>query len=411
MTSPFRTIVAAVLACALACPTASVAQTGALETRRQAIFAQMLAAPSDRALMLEYARLSVQMRDFEAAAATLERLLDFDPGNAGARLELAIAYFSLGAYDVAEYHLASVAASGALTPEQAEQVARYREEVDNRDGPHQITGRLAIGQAWTREQDARGQFGTAQLEWRFDMGGPNAHDWLTQLGFSRYMPGDLTFGDRQVTRLRSGPEFRLTGDVYGPRLQPYVELMWFRDDDFGFGDYNSVAIGFAYQNPHNAFWTTYGDVQVGRATPRDPFQPEFDFHEVSIGAGYRPSRETRIRGTLRWREEDQDSFFNDHTTTRGVRIEALHTFDTGARILPRRWEARAWALREMVEQGNDFGIFNAYTDTALGLGLRAFVTDELFIEARGARLDRDFDDIFMMPQSETVYSLQIGWEF
>ena len=48
---------------------------------RDAVFQQMLADPSNREIMSEYARLSVQLRDFEAAAATLERLVDLDPAN------------------------------------------------------------------------------------------------------------------------------------------------------------------------------------------------------------------------------------------------------------------------------------------------------------------------------------------
>jgi hypothetical protein len=374
----------------------------------------MLAAPADRALMLEYARLSVRLRDFEAAAATLERFLDLDPDNAEARVELATAYFALGAYEVAEYHLSAAAASGGLTAEQLDRAARYSDETEARQGPHQITGRIALGQSWARDSDQSGTFGTAQLDWRFDMGGPNANDWLTQLAFSRYAPGEVTFSDRQVTRLRTGPEFRLTGEGFGPRLQPYVELLWFRED-LPFGgttDYNSVAFGIAYQNPHNAFWTSHADLQFGEADLREPFEDDFEFRDISIGVTYRPSRETRIRGTLGWRTEDEINTANpEYETTRSVRLEALHTFHTGWQNLPRRWEARGWLTRAMVEEGFGGTVSNEYTDTGFGLGLRAFLTDEFFVEARGARLDRDFDDAFTLPEQETVYSLQIGWEF
>lgn len=400
------------IACAL--PVPATAQNAALERQRSTVFAQMLAAPSDRALLLEYARLSVRLRDFEAAASTLERFLDFDPDNAEARAELATAYFALGAYDVAEYHLAAAAASGGLTAEQLERVARYRDETDARQSPHQITGRVALGQSWARESDQRGTFGTAQLDWRFDMGGPNAHEWLTQLAFSRYAPGEVAFSDRQVTRLRTGPEFRLTGDGFGPRLQPYVELLWFREDLNlgGATDYNSVAFGIAYQNPHNAFWTSHADLQFGEADLRDPFEDDFEFRDMSIGVTYRPSRETRIRGTIGWRHEDEiNTAFPQYETTRNLRLEALHVFDTGWQNLPRRWEARGWLTREMVEQGDTTAVLTEYTDTGFGVGLRAFLTDEFFVEARGARLDRDYDDAFTASERETVYSLQIGWEF
>lgn len=412
MTSIRTRIAAALFATTMVAPAIATAQSATPESQRQAVFAQMLASPADRALMLQYARLSVQVRDFEAAAATLERILDLEPGNAAARVELATAYFALGSYEVAEYHLAAAAASGGLTAEQAAQVARYRDETAARQSPHQITGRIAFGQSWARETDQNGIFGTAQLDWRFDMGGRNANDWLTQLAFSRYSPDEIGFEDRTTTRLRAGPEFRLTGDVYGPRLQPYLEMMWVEEDD-GFGfvrQDSSVALGFAYQNPHNAFWTSYGDVQVGRGD-RDQggFGADFDFREASLGLAYRPSRETRIRGTLGWRDEDTDDGFGTYETSTTVRLEALHSFDTGWQALPRRWEARGWIHREDVEQGNRFGIFGDFTDTGYGLGLRAYVTDALFVEARGAKLERE--DSFGFTTPENVYSLQIGWEF
>ncbi|MGP1358875.1 hypothetical protein, partial [Roseicyclus sp.] len=71
---PVSTRVAAGLAIALALsPAPGVAQDAAISAERAAVFARMLDAPSDRALMLQYARLSVRMRDYEAAVSTLER--------------------------------------------------------------------------------------------------------------------------------------------------------------------------------------------------------------------------------------------------------------------------------------------------------------------------------------------------
>jgi tetratricopeptide (TPR) repeat protein len=65
-------------------------------------------------------------RDFEAAAATLERLIDLEPANATARLELATAYFAMGNYPLAEFHLNAAAASGALSAEQLASAEAYR---------------------------------------------------------------------------------------------------------------------------------------------------------------------------------------------------------------------------------------------------------------------------------------------
>ncbi len=413
MTSIRTGFAAALLATAMVVPVAATAQSAALESQRQVVFAQLLAAPADRALMMQYARLSVQMRDFEAAAAVRWSVSSTSTPTMQRR---GWNWPRLISRSVPMRWPSTILRqpprSGGLTREQAAEVARYREETEARQGPHQIAGRIALGQSWARETDQSGIFGTAQLGWRFDMGGPNAHVWLTQMAFSRYSPDEIGFDDRTTTRLRSGPEFRLTGDSYGPRLQPYLELVWIEEDD-GFGfvrQDSSVALGFAYQNPHNAFWTSYADVQVGRGD-RDSFGfvVDFDFREVSLGLTYRPSRETRIRGTLGWRDEDVDDGFSTYETSTTLRLEALHSFDTGWQALPRRWEARGWIQRENVEQGDSFGMFGDFTDTGYGLGLRAFMTDELFVEARGARLERE--DSFGFATPETVYSLQIGWEF
>jgi tetratricopeptide (TPR) repeat protein len=90
-------------------------RNAALEAERAAVFARMLNAPADRTLMAQYARLSIQLAIIEAAAATLERLIDLEPANATARLELATAYFAMGNYPLAEFHLNAAAASGALS--------------------------------------------------------------------------------------------------------------------------------------------------------------------------------------------------------------------------------------------------------------------------------------------------------
>jgi Flp pilus assembly protein TadD len=126
--------------------TAATAQSAAaLEAERAAVFARMLDAPADRVLMAHYARLSIQLRDFEAAAATLERLIDLEPANATARLELATAYFAMGNYPLAEYHLNAAAASGALSPEQLASVEAYRGAAAERDAPSRFSGSVAAG--------------------------------------------------------------------------------------------------------------------------------------------------------------------------------------------------------------------------------------------------------------------------
>ena len=218
------TAIGAAILLVTAAPTLAQTNAAALESQRQAVFDELFRAPADPALMLEYARLSVQLRNYEAAAATLERLLDIDPGNSGARFELAVAYFALGSHDVARYHFDLAAAAGTLPPAQLERLTDYQQINEGRDLPSTLTGFIALGGQQidggaTDETATIGRFG---LTWRQDMGGANANYWLTEFQAAAFSGGALV--DRQSVALRTGPVFRLTGTAFGPQLQPYLEL-------------------------------------------------------------------------------------------------------------------------------------------------------------------------------------------
>ena len=94
------------------------------------------------------------------------------------------------------------------------------DEAADRDAP---PGADAAGSPWapavTENFDDSGPFGTVQLAWRIDMGGANAEDWSDRV-LRDLLPV------RQFVRLRtpghggldrSGPEFRLTGDALSDR--------------------------------------------------------------------------------------------------------------------------------------------------------------------------------------------------
>jgi len=61
-----------------------------LEARRQVLFRQVLADPSNLDASFEYAALSSQVGDLEGAIATLERMLIFAPGLPRLQLELGV---------------------------------------------------------------------------------------------------------------------------------------------------------------------------------------------------------------------------------------------------------------------------------------------------------------------------------
>ncbi|MBY6199879.1 tetratricopeptide repeat protein [Maritalea mobilis] len=402
----------AALACAAAVALTSApatAQTTSLAAQRDAVFARMLADPANRDLMRDYARLSVEMREFEAAVATLERLVDLEPTNSAARMELGIAYFSLGNYDLAEYHLAAAQAGGALTPAQSAQVARYRAESAARDEPSTWSGHVALGYAWNDQDfgENEGFFGTASLDWRLDLGGPFVAQWVTEAELATYEPeaDDFFFSalSRQELRIRTGPEFRLTGDTYGPRLQPYFELGAIRFPDASFQDEDRFIVGVAYQNPHNEVWTTFADLSYGEAELIES-GGEYTFHDLEFGVVYRPSRDTRLRMTLSAGGEDWD--FVDISTT-GARLEAQHEFDAPF-DLSRRWVVGSFLDVDWID--SEFS-FNDSTRIMTGLMVRTFFTDALYLETSATHGITVFDTPFLDDAEETVVSMMVGWEF
>ena len=82
-----------------AAPDAGVAAPD-IEARRQALLRQMLQDPSNLDVAFEYASLSSQVGDYEAAISTLERMLIFAPNTPRLQLELGMLYYKLGASEL-----------------------------------------------------------------------------------------------------------------------------------------------------------------------------------------------------------------------------------------------------------------------------------------------------------------------
>lgn len=395
--------VSAIVTLALAAPPVLAQSTAELAAQRDAVFARMIDAPADRALMSEYARLSVAMRDYESAIATLERLLDLEPGNATARLELATAYFAIGNNALAEYHLAAATASGALGPEQLSTAEAYRTAAVARDEPAMLSGSVAAG--IVAADGETGFIGNGNLTFSLDLGDANATRWITQAGFSTYQidpgPGAST-SDRRLFRLRSGPQFLLTGEAFGPRLQPYVQLESARYPDAPASDYDAIFFGVAYQNAHSAEWSSFADIALGRGELRQS-GADIDFHELDAGVVYRPGSDAFVRLTFSLDGEDTAT---RHEDRRAVRIDYSRDFDVPSVRTLRNWQAGAFASVDWYDI-TDMGTPADRTVHAAGLSLRAYFTDDFFVETRGTHVSRNG----VTDSNETILSMQLGLEF
>ena len=408
-------LLASVAALSLLTTPLAAQQSGELAAQRDAVFQQMLADPANRSLMQQYAQLSVQMRDFEAAAATLERLVDLEPTNTAARIELAIAYFALGSYAVAEYHMATAQSTGQLSPDQAARLARYQAESVERGDGSELDGRIEAGFAWPQESGDSGTFFNANIDYRFDLGDANVTMWVTEFAYTGYQPQEDSQIARQTARLRTGPEFRIGGDAYGPRLQPYLEVEWQERDEFFAVGYTSYAVGAAYQNPINERFTAYADLQFGRANADNQFGADYEFHEASVGLTYRPSRDTRFRinGWLEEQREVEGAAFSAPFTTTfsGVRVSAQHAFDPNFNVLPNRWVVGGFAGYELIDRQSNFSD-TEIDETTFGAFVRAFIYEDIYVETAYARVARDnVTNGFASAIDENIFSVQLGWEF
>ena len=125
-----------------------------LQSRRNALFARMLAQPSDLDTAFEYAALSSQAGDLEAAIATLVRMLIFAPGLPRLQLELGVLYYRLGAYETAKtYFDGAIAGPNVPEPVRAK-VETYLAAIDDNQEIDRFSGIIVSGVRWQSNANA-----------------------------------------------------------------------------------------------------------------------------------------------------------------------------------------------------------------------------------------------------------------
>jgi tetratricopeptide (TPR) repeat protein len=398
-----RIALPAVCTLALTMPAAVLpgAAGASTEAERDAVFARLLRAPDDRALMLQYARLSVALREYEAAVSTLERMLRLAPDDAETRFELGIAYFALGSAELAAHHFAVLGDGAALPPDQAAELRAYKAQNEAAQRISRITGRVSAGVA--TEDGVRGNTATVALNWRIDMGTAAPAFWLTDvLGtVLRYSQGSS--GNARGFVLRTGPMFSLDGTAYGPHLRPYAELR--SERDLVGEDRRGIAVGLQLRNTHSAQWSSFADLRHGRLEAAD-LDIDLDETELSFGGTWRPSRDTLLRLSARIRDESGSSAGSRRWT--GLRLDAVQEFRPGALAVPRNWTVSAYLQTDRIKWRDGVNL-TEHRDSA-GIALRAFVTRSVFVDA-SARNMRWRSDLALREGSRTLGALQIGMEF
>lgn len=193
--------------------------------------------PTDYESTYRYVRLSVDLKDYEAAIGALERLLMFNPGLSRANKELGFLYARLGAYQLAAQHLRKALALGGLDAVQIAQVESHLPDIEKQNEASRWYGRLQVG---LRSQSNADFFPSAGL---FSVGGIDRFSVSPrQSDFNAFelahVAHDLDFqnqrGDKFETRISGYATQQFNLDRYnvgllsvsaGPRLALAPDLM------------------------------------------------------------------------------------------------------------------------------------------------------------------------------------------
>lgn len=278
----FLAIAAAVWLVAIAGVARAADDTAALQAKKQALFQQMLAQPSNLDVTFAYADVSARLGDNEAAVAALERMLLFNPNLPRVDLELGVLYFRMGSFEAAQSYFEK-AKSFNPPPEVAERVDQYLAKVHTAEQTSQITGFLFTGaQFQTDANVAPGSplirspvgdvllsnqfvkqrdvnfFASGAAVYSYDLG-TQSRDTI-EVGGTGFLNHYLRFDrlDLALAELTVGPRFRFPQlelpNVTDVSVKPYAIL-----NEVGLGEHQYF---WTYGTGIEATGTILGDIQT-----------------------------------------------------------------------------------------------------------------------------------------------------
>lgn len=272
----------------------TVAQTAPPPSaERRALFEQMRANPADLDIMFAFAALAVREGDYEAAIATLERMLIFNPDLPRVKLELASAYYRLGAYDVARMHFDDVLATDP-PPEVRDAIAPFIAEIDRRTATSAFSGYLSLGTVWSsnanlgpQDREVRAPFpggvgllpedAVAASSWgarigagvthRYDLGRATEDAWISTASYTGLRYASERSGEFDFVDVTTGPRLSLDGRQFGTTIRPFAQGGFLRSADtplYSFGG-GGVELASPLGPKLNAFawvggnWRSFND--------------------------------------------------------------------------------------------------------------------------------------------------------
>jgi hypothetical protein len=132
----------------------------ALKHRRDELFQQVLANPSNLDVVFAYADICAQLGDNEGAVSALEQMLLFNPNLPRVDLELGALYFRMGSFEVAQTYFEKATAQHP-PPEVQERIDKYVALIDKETSLTRLTGYVFLGAQY--QSDANIAPGSAMI--------------------------------------------------------------------------------------------------------------------------------------------------------------------------------------------------------------------------------------------------------
>src|SRR5271166_87318 len=127
-----------------AAQTLSGSEQSRLESKKSALFQQMLRNPGDLDATFAYADVSARLGDYEAAVSALDRMLLFNPNLPRVQLEIGALYFRMGSYDLARDYFQRAAAANP-PPAVRERINEYMAQIEKATSRHHLSGYVFLG--------------------------------------------------------------------------------------------------------------------------------------------------------------------------------------------------------------------------------------------------------------------------
>ncbi len=153
-------LLAAVQPAAPAYAQAAQPTSAELQTERDRLFAEILKDPSNLDLLYAYAQVTIALGDYDAAIASYERMLIFNPDLPRIHLELGVLYFRAGSNQVARYHLELARNDASATPQVKARVDEYLAKLDEAGNSSQFDGSVFAGLRYQTNANAGPPAGT-----------------------------------------------------------------------------------------------------------------------------------------------------------------------------------------------------------------------------------------------------------